>query len=399
MAMKQGQIQPALRAPTGQGASFVELFFDLVFVFALTQVTIMLGEDLTWTGLLHAILAFWLIWWAWTQYTWALNATNTDSKFVQIVVLIASGVAFFMATGVRVAFEAGPLWFVVPYILVRLMGLGLYLGVATAGGNKKETKAVLTYASLSLTGFVAVFVGGLVDTPLRETLWCLTIILDLIAGMIGGRTQGYNINVDHFTERHALFIIIALGESLIDIGISTATQEHNTEHLISAICAVILVCLLWWTYFGWIKAALAGKLREATGSSRSSLASETYSFLHFPLIGGIIGIAIAFEHVLSHPHEPLTTAVLLALTVGIALFVGAAGAAWFRASKHLLVVRAVILLLMTGALIASSALMPIWLLVITIVAIASIVIIEQHTVAKSYGFIGLKPRPVMNLPS
>ena len=155
-------------SPEDQGATFVELFFDLVFVFAIMQVTHYAALHLEIEGLVRAVLIFWLIWWGWTQFTWALNAANTDHHHVRVGTLVATGIAFVMAVSVDRAFAAGPtdsLWFALLYILGRAVDFGLYYKVVSS--NTAHRSAVATFAALSIAGLVAVVVGGLLAPSLR----------------------------------------------------------------------------------------------------------------------------------------------------------------------------------------------------------------------------------------
>ena len=136
----------SLASPEDQGATFVELFFDLVFVFAITQVTHYAAHHFDVHGLLRSVMVFWLIWWGWTQFTWALNAANTDHHHVRVGTLISTGVAFVMAVSVEKAFAADPsdaLWFALSYIAVRTLGLGLYYKVASGNADQRSPIAIL----------------------------------------------------------------------------------------------------------------------------------------------------------------------------------------------------------------------------------------------------------------
>ena len=159
-----------LRTDGEQGATFVELFFDLVFVFAVTQVVSLVHHDLTWDGVLHGLLVFWLIWWAWTQFTWALNGADTELGLVQLATLVAAAAAFFMALGVPDAYADGQgLWFVIPYVAVRVLGLSLYLAISWR--DSAQRSAVWLFTVLSTGGLVLAVVGGVVDGPARAWFW------------------------------------------------------------------------------------------------------------------------------------------------------------------------------------------------------------------------------------
>ena len=179
--------RPDLRTGTDQGATFVELFFDLVFVYAVTQVVGLIHYDPTTQGLVRGLLAFWLVWWAWTQFTWTLNSADTRHRVVELATLVATAAAFLMAYALPTAFDDGQgLWFVVPYVAVRLVGLWLYLAIS--GDDPDQRSAVTQFATLSLIGLAIALVGCALDTPLRSWAWLAVIVADLVAGGVAGRS-------------------------------------------------------------------------------------------------------------------------------------------------------------------------------------------------------------------
>ena len=162
-----------LNSPKGQNADFVELFFDLVFVYAITRITSLTAHNLDLIHVFQSVLVFWLIWWGWTQFTWALNASYTKLAEVRLVVLIGTGVAFVMASSVRYAFHEGVMWFAAPYVLMRIIGLILYIRVTAS--SKEQRAAVITFALVSMAGLIAVLAGALVSPSLRIIFWFVAI--------------------------------------------------------------------------------------------------------------------------------------------------------------------------------------------------------------------------------
>ncbi len=367
-----------IRAPQGQGVTFVELFFDLVFVFAITELTKLAASDLTWSGAGRSVLVAWLIWWAWSQFTWALNPADTDHGIVRGGTLFAGALAFLMAISVGDALGDGGLWFAIPYVAVRVVGLGLY--VLVAAEDKVQLAAVRLFGSISTLGLGAAVIGGAVHGNARTWWWLAVIGLDFLAAGLAGSQEGWGIHSAHFAERHGLFVIIALGESLVAAGIAAAGEERTSDLVFVAIGAVIVVSLLWWTYFGWLKDALERRLEAASDTPRAQLARDAYSLLHFPLIVGVVGVAIGVEEMVAHPGDALEAQVLIALIVGVTLFVGSAAAALWRADRTVLVARfAVLGLLAIGAAVQHPA-EPKLILSLTIAAVAAVVVAEalQH---------------------
>jgi low temperature requirement protein LtrA len=346
------RIRASLASPGDQGATFVELFFDLVFVFAVTQITHYAASHLDAAGVSRSILVFWLVWWAWTQFTWALNAADTDHHHVRLWTLVSTGVAFVMAASVEQAFGEGALWFALPYVLVRLLGLGLYRRVAH---TQAQAAAIHAFALWSLSGFAAVLIGALLDPSVRSWAWLAAIALDLLAARIGAQRGGWDLNPKHFAERHGLFVIIALGESLIVAGAAVASEARTPELVRVGALAVAATCLLWWSYFGWVKDVLEHRLATAIDEDRSTMARDVYSLAHFPLVCGIIAYAVGVEGVLSDPDGPVALGVALALAAGVLLFVGSTAWALRRSAGKLLVPRLVCLTVIAAALWQSAS--------------------------------------------
>ena len=320
-----------LISPHDQSATFVELFFDLVFVFAITKVVYLLHHDLTWTWAGHAILVFWLVWWAWTQFTWALNAADTEHPSVQFGTLLATAVGFFMAIGVPHAFdEGGALWFAGPYVAVRIIGLTLYLGVMRE--DPEARKSVMAFALASSGGLIAVLMGGFSQGS-QEMFWLLVIVLDFVAATVAGNGGAtWRIHAEHFAERHGLIVIIALGESLIAAAGPLVDAGHSSPVLIVGFLSVSITCALWWTYFPVAKPELEHALASAPQEARAPIARDSFSFGHFPMLCGVIAYATAIEAAVAHPTDPLGNAERLALALGLLLFVGGLAFALMRAS-------------------------------------------------------------------
>jgi low temperature requirement protein LtrA len=369
---------PTITSPEDQRASFVELFFDLVFVFSVTQVVRLLHHSFTWSGAGQAILAFWMIWWAWTQFTWTLNAANTEHHLVELGTLIATAVAFFMAVALPGAFSGGAMAFAVPYVLVRVMGLTLYSWVASE--NPSLRGAIRTFALASIGGLVAVLAGALTGGATLYWLWGLAILLDVIAAAVGGQSEGWDVHPEHFCERHGLFVIIALGETLIVAG-GGLTGSVWTGDLISvAVLAVAVTCGLWWTYFPRSKPVLEQALASHKGSRQSMMARDAFSLIHFLMVCGIIAYAAAIEEMAAHPSEPLGIEGRLALALGLLLFVGGMAAAMLRCAGHLLLPRIVLTAATACAVLAVTGVPPLVTLAIALAGIVIIAVQEQRAV-------------------
>lgn len=331
-----------LLTPEEQGADFVELFFDLVFVFAITRVTYVTAHSSNLFDVLKSGLIFWLIWWGWTQFTWTLNAANTRIASVRMTVLIATGLAFIMASSVGEAFEVGVYWFIVPYILIRVIGIWLVTRVTIDISD--DLTRIIAFTLPSVIAWVLLLVGAQADVESRIWWWITALVFDMIAGYFGGRADGWDVKPGHFTERHGLIVIIALGESLIVAATAVTKYGISQDMFVVGILAVIVTCLLWWSYFSWINEHLEKHLAQKSGSNQATLARDAFSLTHFPLISGIIGIAVGFEKILGHPHDLLNHYVALALGLGFALFVGFTAVSVWLSSRLILLPRLLVII-------------------------------------------------------
>ena len=320
-----------LASPSDQRVTFVELFFDLVFVFCVTQVVSLLHDGVTWRAIGEVVLVFWMVWWAWTQFTWALNAADTTHPRVEVATLIATGVAFFLAVGIPSAFHGHPLWFAGTYVTVRVLGLLVYDWVAWTDPSQRA--AVRLFSLVSVGGLVAVLAGGIIGGTAQYALWALAIILDLGAAAVGGSAEGWNLHPEHFSERHGLFVIIALGESLIVAALTLTDGEWPASQLVAAVLSVAIAGAMWWTYFTRNKLELDHAFEGAQGRDLSMLARDAYSILHFPMLLGVIAFATTVEHALSHATDPLGTSGRALLAASVLLFEGGMTMALVRAGR------------------------------------------------------------------
>ena len=342
-----------LASPSDQRVTFVELFFDLVFVFCVTQVVSLLHDGVTWRAIGEVVLVFWMVWWAWTQFTWALNAADTTHPRVEVATLIATGVAFFLAVGIPSAFHGHPLWFAGTYVTVRVLGLLVYDWVAWTDPSQRA--AVRLFSLVSVGGLVAVLAGGIIGGTAQYALWALAIILDLGAAAVGGSAEGWNLHPEHFSERHGLFVIIALGESLIVAALTLTDGEWPASQLVAAVLSVAIAGAMWWTYFTRNKLELDHAFEGAQGRDLSMLARDAYSILHFPMLLGVIAFATTVEHALGHATDPLGTSGRALLAASVLLFEGGMTMALMRAGRPVSMARRFLPVATAAAVFALAA--------------------------------------------
>lgn len=326
----------------------LELFFDLVFVFALTQVTTLLADDLTWLGLLRGFAVLAVVWWAWGGYAWLTNTINIDDDVASRLVLLTAMLAM-LVVGLATpeAFGAYALLFGVSYFVVRVLHVLLY--AVTARSDPEVFAAVARLAPGLLAGATLILVAGLLPAgPLRGALWAIAIIVDFVAPLFAG-TQGWKVDAGHFAERHGLIIIIALGESLIALGLSASGEELTGGVITAAALGVVVIAAMWWLYFDVSAVVAEQQLAALTGQARARTARDSYTYLHLPMIMGIVLVALGLKKTLVDIDSPLKVIVSVALFGGLALYLVAHLAFRLRNTRTLNVQRlvaAIVLLLL-----------------------------------------------------
>jgi low temperature requirement protein LtrA len=374
-------VQRSLVSPDDQKVTFVELFFDLVFVFGVTQVVKIFHDGITVGHTGQAILVFWLVWWGWTQFTWALNAADTTHPLVELATLGATAIAFFMAIAIPSVFRGGALWFALPYVLSRVVGLMLYGEVANRN-NPSQHATVKRFSLISMSGLLAVLIGGFLGGWLLYVFWGIAILLDIVAATIGARSEHWQIHPEHFTERHGLFVIIALGESLIVAAAGVASARWTGLLLGTGVLAVAATCALWWSYFVLAKDRLEHALAASRGARQSEMARDAFSLIHFPLLFGVILYAAAIEQAVLHPDHHLGFASRLGLGTGIALFVGGTGLALWRCGARFPWVRVAGPVALLVVFVPPFAGLPATAFGLALAAVGALSLVEQRNSAR-----------------
>jgi low temperature requirement protein LtrA len=321
-----------------QDVTPLELFFDLVFVFAFTQVTGFLVEHLTWAGMARGAALLAALWWAWVTYSWLTGAVPAEERLpARLVILTAMAAMLVVALSVPGAFGDDGVLFGVAYFVVRVLHVVLYAVAAPP-----ETRdAVLRAAPGFLGGPALLVLAGLFDGPLEGILWAVALALDYGIVFVRG-VEGFHVNVGHFVERHRLVLIIALGESLVAIGVGAEGLDLGVEVVLAALFGIILIIALWWLYFDYVVLAAERRLAEASGHEQTVLARDSYSYIHLSMVGSIIFIALGIEQTLAHVGKPLGTIAAVALFGGGALYLLGHNAFRFRDHGTVSVLRLVV---------------------------------------------------------
>lgn len=359
-------------------ASYLELFFDLVFVFAITQLADMLHRDHSATGWGHAALMAWLIWWAWSQFTWAGNAIDIQRRSVRIAVLAVTGLMLLAAAAMPASFDGRGLWFAIPYVTVRLGALGLYWSGLRDDPSHQD--ALRTYVPIAVISPVLVLIGGFAAPSVRVWMWCVALLIDVTSALAAGRGE-FRVSPGHFAERHALIVIIALGEAVIAVGAAVSQFEIGPAVIASTAAGFALVAALWWAYFDWMASSIEDRLSaEQDNRIRAHLARDVFTFGHLPLVTGTVALAVGLEEALLHPREPLNAFGRLALAVGVVLVMGGFLVCYLRATRRLLVVRALGLGVLVVAIeVGARAVSALTTLVLTAIALIVVSVLEAIT--------------------
>jgi low temperature requirement protein LtrA len=300
-----------------QRVTSLELFFDLVFVFAITQVTSLLSNDPTWHGLARGLLVLGALWWAWAAYAWLTNTLNPEEGVVRIAMFGVTAAMLIVALAVPEAFDEHGVIFGVAYLVVRAMHLALY--ALAARGDHDLLGAVLRMTPSSMISGVLILTAGFMEGDQRVALWALGLAIDYL-GVLVGRGQGWRLSPGHFAERHGLIVIIALGESIVAIGVGAGGINLSAGVIVAAVLGIVVVASLWWTYFDWVAIVTEQRLRRSTGAQQATLARDAYSYLHFLMVTGIVLFALGLKKTLGDVDGHLATVPATALAGGLALY-------------------------------------------------------------------------------
>jgi low temperature requirement protein LtrA len=305
----------------------LELFFDLVFVFAFTQVTTLMAHDTTWAGVGRGMLVLAALWSVWTSYAWLTNTVNPDEAVVQVSVVAAMCAMFVAALAVPAAFGAHGVVFGFAFMIVRVMHIALY---ALAGrGDPDLLGAVSRFAPTVLLAGLLIIAAGFVDGTLKPVLWLCALAIDYFAPLVSGST-GWRVEPGHFVERHALIIIIALGESLFALGVGAAGAGLDAGVITTAVLGLIVATAFWLAYFDFFTIRAEQVLVDRTGPRRVALARDVFSYLHLPMVAGIVLFALGLEMTAAHVGDELATIPAFGLCVGSALFIASFAAIRLR---------------------------------------------------------------------
>lgn len=340
----------------------IELFFDLVFVFAITQVTALMADDLSMHGVVRGLLVLAVLWWCWVGYAWLGNVVRADEGVGRVAMFGAMAAMFVLALSVPEAFDdlpgglSGPVVLALAYLAVRLLHVAI-LWLAAGDDPVLRRQLIRFFPSLA-GGTLLLLVASRLDGEAQTIAWVAAVVADYVGTILAG-ASGWRLNsAGHFAERHNLIVIIALGESIVAIGVGGGHLPISAPIVIASVLGLTLAGCLWWAYFDVVSLIAERTLRRLEGEARARLARDAYSYLHLPMIAGIVLLALGLKSVQAYVggegghslRDALPTLPLAAMYAGVALFLLAHVVFTYRAER-IVKVRRVLTALVLVALI------------------------------------------------
>ena len=282
----------------------IELFFDLVFVFALTQVTALMADDLTASGAIRGVLVVSVLWWCWVGYAWLGNLVRADEGVMRVALFVAMAAMFIAALTIPESFTdlpgglSGPVVFAVCYFVVRLVHFGMFW--AASSGDPGLRRQLVRFIPSLVIGTTLLLIASQLTGTAQTIMWFAALVGDYFGTILAG-ASGWRINSPgHFAERHGLIIIIALGESIVSIGVGVTDLPISWPIIVGSVLGLTVAAALWWLYFDVVALVAERVLASLDGVARARLARDSYSFLHLPMVIGIIFLSLGLKKVLSY---------------------------------------------------------------------------------------------------
>jgi low temperature requirement protein LtrA len=306
-----------------QRATTLELFFDLVFVFAITQLSHLLVDHLDWQGAIETLFLLLVVWWAWIYTTWMTNWFDPDSTAVRGVLIAVMLASLLMAIAIPEAFGERSVLFAASYVALQVVR-NAFAAIGSPAGSLRASFTGIFAWSLAVA---PLWIGGaFLDGGARWAVWCVALVIDYAGPYAGywlpvlGRTTttDWSVETSHFAERFQLFVIIALGESIVVTGATASGLDIDLASGLAIAVAFLSSAALWWLYFDYVAEIAQRRLDVSDDPGR--LARDAFTYLHIPMIAGIIVTAVGDELLITHPTEGLSAAGLAAVAGGPALY-------------------------------------------------------------------------------
>ena len=296
----------------------LELFFDLVFVLALTQCTALMADEPTWTGVGKGMLILGVLWWAWVGYAWLTSVVEPEETLVRFAIFGAMAAMLVVSLSIPQAFGDWGLLFAVAYAIVRLGQIALF-ALASHDDPRLRRSLITGLAWSTVVGSGLLVAAAFADGALQGALWTLALAIDLAGPLLFG-VEGWRLEPGHFAERHGLIIIIALGESIVAIGVG-AEFGLDAGVVTAAVLGVAIAAALWWLYFDIVALVAERRLvNAAPGRERNAIARDSFSYLHLPMVAGIVLLALGLKTALAHVGDALHAVPPSRASAGTALY-------------------------------------------------------------------------------
>ena len=362
----------------GETVSPLELFFDLVFVLAFTQCTALMADEPTWEGLAKGLLVLGVLWWSWVGYAWVTSVVDPEDDAVRLVIFAAMAALLIVALCVPEAFGDSALILACAYAVVRIAHIALFMLASRDQPNLRASVIGLSISTGIASGLL--LSASFADGALQGAIWVLALVLDIGLPYLFW-AEGWQLKPHHFAERHGLIVIIALGESIVAVGVGA---EHGVDGgvVAAAIVGTAVAAALWWLYFDVVALVAARRLADAQpGREQNEMARDSYSILHLPMVAGIVLVALGMKKTLGEVEDPLKLVPATALLGGAAMYLLAHVAFRYR-HIHTLNTRRLGLAVLLVAFIAAAIEIPA-LATISVLALALALLIVVET--RSYG--------------
>ncbi len=301
----------------GEQVTPLELFFDLIFVLAITQCTAMIATTPSWTGLVRGLLVLATLWWAWVGYSWLTSVVDPEEGIVRFAIFGAMAATMVVTLCIPLAFDGSAATFAIAYAVVRAGQIVLF--VLGSRDDPNLRRSVVGLAVSSFVGVSLIGVAATLDGTAQLTMWAAAVLFDMIGPFLFG-ADGWKLVPRHFAERHGLIVLIALGESIVAIGVG-ASERIDGGIITAVVLGVVAVAAMWWSYFDFSAHAAANRLADTpAGRMQNELARDAYSYAHFLMVAGVVLFALGLKKTLAHVTDPLGSVPGAALAGGAALY-------------------------------------------------------------------------------
>jgi len=354
----------------------VELLWDLVFVFSVTQVTTLIARDLTWSGFGHGLIVLALVWWAWSAFVWAANAEEEESRALRAILLLGMLLVFIAGLALPSAFSGKATLFAVCYAAVRFLHLGMYAHAARRG--HASWSAINSFAVTVAIGMTLIVAGSFLSERLQVVTWTVALLIDYAgpAWLTRERLRGLQqVAVAHFAERYGLFVIICLGESIVAIGLSADAQRIDARLVAAVALGLATTVGLWWTYFDRLAGIAEARLRGH--DDVVLVAADSYSYIHLAIVGGIIIFAVGMKVAIHDVGSTLPDAARLALCGGLALYFAGNVAFGLRLVRVVGYAKVAGVLGIAAVFAFGGGLSPVWLTALATAVVVTVCLLES----------------------